>query len=108
MEYRVINDADELEIAPLLLIPFIENAFKHGVNPEQDCVIKILLKIEHGDLHLSVFNRKVETEKTIRETTGLGIENTRQRLKLIYPNKHTITIEETVNEFTVLLDINLA
>ncbi|OFX22819.1 MAG: hypothetical protein A2033_13965 [Bacteroidetes bacterium GWA2_31_9] len=108
IEYKVISEAYELEITPLLLIPFIENAFKHGVNPEQNSVIKILLKIENKELHLSVFNRKVETEKTIQETTGLGIENTRQRLNLIYAGKHFLAINDTENDYSVLLHINLA
>ena len=108
LEYSIKGEANECEIAPLLMIPFIENAFKHGVNPEQDSSIIINLEIKHNLLQLSVFNKKVETEKTIQEKTGLGIENTRQRLNLIYSGKHILGINETENEFSVLLDMNLA
>jgi len=105
--YHIKGEANESEIAPLLLIPFIENAFKHGVNSEQKSSIIVRLEIEFNQLHLSVSNKKVDTEKTIIETTGLGINNTRQRLNLIYPGKHLLTINETESDYIVSLNINL-
>jgi sensor histidine kinase YesM len=108
LKYMTIGEAHELEIAPLLLIPFVENAFKHGVNPELHSEIKVRLEIIKSELHLSVFNKKVELEKTIQETTGLGVENTRLRLNLIYPEKHLLIIEETDDDYSVSLYINLA
>ncbi len=108
LEYRIINSANDLQIAPFLLIPFIENAFKYGVNSEQNSYVRIELKTINSELNLIVFNKKVETEKTHQETFGLGIKNTKQRLALIYPDKHLLTIYETAADYLVSLHINLA
>jgi sensor histidine kinase YesM len=97
-----------LQIAPMLLIPFIENAFKHGVNSEQDSKIKINIKTNGSELHLLVANNKVKLQSGLKgKSGGLGIENTKHRLALVYPSKHLLTIKETGNDFTVSLHINL-
>jgi len=96
-----------VQIAPFLLIPFIENAFKYGVNSEQNSSIRIELRATDSELNLLVFNKKVETEKTLKTTFGLGIKNARQRLSLIYPGKHLLTINDTDKDYTVSLHINL-
>ena len=98
----------EQQITPFLLIPFIENAFKYEVNSEQDSYIKINLQIQNDELHLQVFNNKVKIEIGHEEKTGLGIENTRKRLTLLYPTKHKLTIANNKNDFNVSLVINLA
>jgi hypothetical protein len=108
LESLIESSNATMQIAPFLLIPFIENAFKYGVNSEQNSSILIELRINDAELNLLVFNKKVETEKTLQETFGLGINNTRQRLSLIYPDKHILTISETDNDYTVSLYINLA
>ena len=94
------------EIAPLLLITFIENAFKYGINPDEDSEIRIAIDVEKQDVHLQVFNKKV---KTINNTgsTGIGIINTKERLQLLYPSKHHITIQDTNTYFSVDLIITL-
>ncbi|MBI3234788.1 MAG: histidine kinase [Bacteroidetes bacterium] len=107
LEYTVKGEVFEFEMAPLLLIPFVENAFKYGVNPEQDSSILVFIGIDKGELHLLVYNKKVDIERTIQETTGLGIENTRLRLNLIYPGKHKLNIEETESSYSISLYINL-
>lgn len=96
-----------LQIAPMLLIPFIENAFKHGVNSEQKSHIKIETKINKTQLQLNVANNKVSVQKDISERSGLGIENTKHRLNLIYPSKHLLVINDSEKEFSVSLHINL-
>lgn len=108
LEYTINNDGSENQITPFLLIPSIENAFKYGVNSEQDSYIKINLQIQNDELHLQVFNNKVEIEIDHEEKTGLGIENTRKRLALLYPAKHKLTIANNENDFTISLQINLA
>lgn len=95
------------KIAPMLLIPFIENAFKHGVNSEQKSHIKIELTMHKSELRLSVINNKVSVQKDISERSGLGIENTKHRLDLIYPSKHLLVMNETEKEFAVTLHIDL-
>jgi len=95
------------QIAPMLLIPFIENAFKHGVNSEQQSNIKIIVTFKQTGLELTVLNKKVNTQRDIAERSGLGIENTKHRLNLIYPEKHLLIISDTEKEFLVSLHINL-
>lgn len=108
LEFRSLEeDIPCLQIAPMLLIPFIENAFKYGVNSEQKSHIKIEIKMERNDFQLSVMNRKVSVQRELSESSGLGIENTKHRLNLIYPSKHMLVIHDTEKEFSVSLYINL-
>ena len=107
-EYTIDGEFSGLQIAPMLLIPFVENAFKHGVNSEQDSNIRINIKANESELHFLVANNKVDIQSGIKEnSSGLGIENTKNRLVLIYPSKHLLTIKETENDFIVSLHINL-
>jgi sensor histidine kinase YesM len=92
----------------MLLIPFVENAFKHGVNSEQDSNIRISIKANESELHFLVANNKVNIQSLTRENSGgIGIKNTKHRLDLIYPSKHLLTIKETETDYTVSLHINL-
>ena len=107
-EYTVEGNFFELQIAPMLLIPFVENAFKHGVNSEQNSNIRITIKVNESELHFLVGNNKVNVQSGIKgNNSGIGIENTKHRLRLIYPSKHLLTIKETENDFNVSLHINL-
>lgn len=108
LEFNIEGESENLQIAPLLLIAVIENAFKYGVNSEEDSLIKINFTIIDTDLNLIVFNKKVNLEKQPLETTGLGIKNSRKRLALIYPDRHYLNIQETENNYSVTLHIKLA
>lgn len=107
LEYYILEDIPALQIAPMLLIPFIENAFKHGVNSEQKSHIKIEISMNKNEFQLSVVNNKVNVQQNISERSGLGIENTKHRLNLIYPSKHLLVINDTEKQFIVSLYINL-
>lgn len=107
LEYQCPENIPMLEIAPMLLIPFVENAFKHGVNSEQKSHIKIEITIKDAEFQLSVVNNKVNVQQNTTERSGLGIENTRNRLDLIYPAKHLLVINDTEKQFNVSLYINL-
>jgi len=107
LEYQTLENIPALQIAPMMLIPFIENAFKHGVNSEQKSHIKIAAAMNKTQFQLSVVNNKVNVQKDISERSGLGIKNTRHRLNLIYPSKHLLVINDTEKEFSVSLHINL-
>jgi two-component system, LytTR family, sensor kinase len=93
------------KIVPLLLITFVENALKHGVinNPRFPITIKIL--INNNELSLFVENQKQKGTKDI--SSGIGLENTKNRLKLTYPNKHVLAIMETEKTFTVSLKLTI-
>jgi Putative regulator of cell autolysis len=107
LEYYSPEDIPSLQIAPMLLIPFIENAFKHGVNSEQKSRIKIEISMIKTEFQLRVVNNKVKAQTDISEGSGLGIENAKHRLNLIYPSKHLLVIHDTEKEFSVSLHINL-
>lgn len=107
LEYDGLENLPYLQIAPMLLIPFIENAFKHGVNSERKSRIKIGISMNKTELRLSVVNNKVNVQQEIAERSGLGIENTKHRLDLIYPSRHLLVINDTDKEFSVSLHLNL-
>lgn len=107
LEYNRLENVPNLQIAPMLLIPFVENAFKHGVNSEQKSRIKIVMHLHKTEFQLTVVNSKVSVQRDISEGSGLGIENTRHRLDLIYPSKHLLVINDSQKEFSISLHINL-
>lgn len=107
LTYQITGDPGEKKIAPVILMPFIENAFKHGVNPDQDSYIKIRITIGESSLELVVENKKVTPDNDPHVKSGVGIENTKERLKLLYPDKHLLQINEDQNTHTVRLILQL-
>lgn len=107
LEYNSLENIPALRIAPMLLIPFIENVFKHGVNSEQKSRIRIDITMNKTEFQLRVVNSKVTVQQDVSERSGLGIENTKHRLNLIYPSKHLLVINDEEKEFIVSLYINL-
>lgn len=93
------------KIAPLILFTFIENAFKYGVNPDEKSEIVINITLNTNELDLLVFNRIVATNNI--ESSNIGIKNTKERLALFYPQKHSLHIAENKETFTVNLKILL-
>lgn len=105
-----INVHDEgLEIEPMLLIPFVENAFKHGVAMIEDPEIRIRLGVERDQLGLEVHNRFVEGHVEEKDkSSGIGLVNVRRRLQLLYPGKHQLDIHDSDGWFHVSLKIDLS
>ena len=99
-----------LHIAPMLLIPFVENAFKHGISFREPSQIKVTLDVKDNTLYFDVYNSKHIRNGTDpeKDKNGIGLENVRQRLKLLYPNRHELVIRDTTKEFFVHLTIKLA
>ncbi|MCE7040334.1 sensor histidine kinase [Dyadobacter sp. CY312] len=90
-------------IAPMLLIPFVENAFKHGVSLQNRSWITISLHCEADRLDFDIYNSlhpKRETD-TERFQGGIGLENVKQRLQLLYAGKHELTIRQSQTEYFV-------
>ncbi|EHQ26978.1 sensor histidine kinase [Mucilaginibacter paludis] len=109
IEIMIEEPPEELEILPMLVIPFIENAFKHGISLRLPSRISISLKTEAQTLYLHVSNT-IHTKKTNdleKEIGGIGLKNVRQRLKLIYPQQHKLVTGEMENIFFVNLQIQL-
>lgn len=93
-------------IAPLILITFAENAFKYGLSIEHECFLELKLRVENQQLTF-VCRNSVVPRTQIEQGTGTGIENTIRRLRLLYPNRHSIHINQNDTVFEVFLTINL-
>lgn len=110
---QIAVDIDEsidhtVEIAPLLLIPLVENAFKHGVKESTEKVpIKILLKQESGSLIFQVQNKIAEDKVISGRPNGLGLKNLQRRLNLLYPDTHQFDIQSEEDYFTATLKLLL-
>ena len=94
------------EVTPLLLIPFVENAFKHGVVNDLHYPIKIMLSIENNTLTFSVSNKINYGTKDY--SSGIGLKNIKRRLELVYPKQHQLTILNDDLTYQSILTINLA
>jgi len=96
-------------IPPMLLIPFIENAFKHGISLKHRSWIKISLFTDPNKLYFDVYNstHPKKDQDPEKDRSGIGLENVKQRLALLYPNKHELLIRETVEEYFVHLTLQL-
>jgi hypothetical protein len=96
-------------IEPMLLIPFVENAFKHGVEEVDDPMIDVVLDIDNVQniLALKVMNSTGRVQQREVAGSGIGLANVRRRLDLLYPGSHTIDIEAKDALYTVHLTINL-
>ena len=95
-----------IEIAPMLLIPFVENAFKHSnIESIQNTFIKIYINATQDTITFKVENTiaNVHTEKDT--VGGIGLENVKKRLAIVYPEKHTLTVLEGIDVFQVQLKI---
>jgi LytS/YehU family sensor histidine kinase len=98
-----------MQIAPMLLIPFIENAFKHGISLREESQIRVSLELNQSTLYFDVFNTKhIRPENDPeKNSNGIGLMNVKQRLQLVYPGKHELVIRETTHDYFVHLVINL-
>lgn len=96
------------KIAPLILIVFIENAFKHSQSGQSANIkIDIDVKQDKNKLHLSCINNYEATKPMESVAKGIGLENVKKRLKLLYPGKHELQIKQSKNQFTVNLSMEL-
>ncbi|RYY30296.1 MAG: sensor histidine kinase [Chitinophagaceae bacterium] len=98
-----------VEIAPMLLIPFVENAFKHGISFREPSQIKITLEIKENTLYFDVYNSKHPRPDNDpeKDKSGIGLNNVRQRLQALYPERHELIIRETGKDFFIHLTIKL-
>ncbi len=109
IETHIDEQLNNLQITPMLLIPFIENAFKHGVSLQQPSYIKITLQTKQSTLYFDVSNSiylKADNDPE-KLKSGIGLENVKQRLSLLYLGKHELIIRESAKEFFVHLTLQL-
>lgn len=97
----------EKTIEPMLLIPFVENAFKHGAFEAADATVNILLRADDKTLFFSVENSFDATETEKDENHGIGLANVKRRLELLYPGKYKLIIKHQDSLYIVNLQLQL-
>lgn len=113
---RIANDANvkinirgnvnTQQISPLLFISFIENAFKYGTDFKGNMEVKIVISVNENELHFECSNI-IGSKNSSQEDSGIGLSNTKKRLNLLYPQRHTLIIKEENNRFIVDLKLKL-
>ena len=106
---HVDGKVKEKMIAPMVILPFVENSFKHGLKGGADnAFVNILLTVSDHKLDLKIANSKGKSAgETDLRYQGIGIENVRKRLEMLYPGRHKLKITETEQTFTVDLQIEI-
>ena len=95
-------------IEPMLLIPFVENAFKHGTGYVDEPAIDIHLTVKEGLLAFQVTNKYDRDTDTYKDdNSGIGLSNVRSRLALLYPGRHSLIIHSDNNLFSIHLTLKL-
>lgn len=105
VELKITGEVGEQKIVPLLLIAFIENAFKHGVANDPNMPIVLLINLDGTHLHFYTENKK---HMNNRDTEGgIGLQNVKRRLDLLYPGKYKLDIKDTQDIYTCELSLVL-
>ena len=107
MQLEVSGDCSGKVISPLLMIPFVENSFKHGASKVLRAPwVKLFIQADDDVVHFSLTNGK-PAEPSPNHKRGIGLFNVRKRLQLLYPDTHLLLIESTAHTFTVNMQIPL-
>jgi two-component system, LytTR family, sensor kinase len=108
IEFKIAGEIEKYQIAPLLLIPFVENAFKHGIRMGNETFIKIQLSVQNSTLQFEVKNSISKNSNELEtQYGGVGLENVKKRLELLYPNQYQLVIEEEEKQYYVSLKLNI-
>lgn len=99
-------DDPQMAVPPMLLITFVENAFKYGASTTRPCTIELSLHVDHGKLHFATRNRIMRHSDTYRRDIPVGIENCRARLEGLFPGHHSLVTDESNGLFTLTLTID--
>ena len=97
------QQTEDVLVPPLLFVSFVENAFKHGISYQSDSFIDISLKVENGRLFFICRNSKHESNSD--SASGIGLENVRKRLNLLFADEYKLDIENEDTIFVVNLEI---
>lgn len=108
VRFTIKGEVQHVQIAPMLLINFVENAFKHGISLKKESFINIDLKVDDSRIFFKVVNTVHRQNKSASlQHAGFGMENTQKLLNLQYPNRHTLQMQEENDLFKVALLIQL-
>jgi Histidine kinase len=102
VHFEVLGNVDYKEISPLILMAFVENAFKHAVSNREESEISVRIVEENNTIKFSCQNTLFTQARKV-ERTGIGIQNTKKRLEYSYPDKHILTISEQNGIYDVQL-----
>ena len=103
-EISIDGDIDDVEVPPLIFLPFIENCFKHGAKSDKDIKVDISFVVKDNFLYFTVENT-FDGEQEFIQKHGIGIENVRRRLQLLFGNKHKFETRSSGNRFKVQLKL---
>jgi len=110
IKFEVQGEVAQQKIAPLMFIPFLENSFKHGLNHAiSEGFVHIILLIEDKDILFHIENSKPDSIPLTEHprSGGIGLVNVRRRLNILYPDHHTLSIENQPNIYIVDLKLEL-
>lgn len=105
--YTVHGDPNAVQLAPILFIPFIENAFKYGISMNTASTIEITFEIQATSVHCTIINtiNQLSRQAHNNDASGVGLKNVQRRLELLYPNKHDLRITDDGTTFDVRLQL---
>ena len=104
---EIFWDENPTMIAPLLVIPYLENAFKYGISTTEECFIEMSFRIENQQLSFVCKNSIIKTDDKLEVGTGTGLDNTKRRLDLYYPTAYQLSTSSSDNVFEVNLEVKL-
>jgi sensor histidine kinase YesM len=108
LEIKIIGDYQHKLIAPLLMIPFVENAFKHGASKMlENPWVKLKIVVEKNRLHFDISNNKLPQPVVSKNKSGIGLRNVEKRLGLLYADEYSLLIEPADNTFSVQMQVPL-
>lgn len=105
VELNVTGNPEMTQVAPLILLPFVENAFKHGIDNQGKGYIKIILELSSEKLVFSVKNSHFPDRQASDDHKGIGLENVKRRLEHHYPEKHSLSIDASEDEYAIVLEL---
>ena len=106
IRFDVQGETEGPRIHPMLLLPLVENAFKHGDLHSDGTAVVIELRVEAGALRFRVENTPSKGSRDV--TSGVGLRNVRRRLELLYPDTHALSVETTPERYAITLQARLA
>ena len=108
INFNIEGNTKSVNISPMLLIPFVENAIKHGIDPKTKSIIDISLKVAQKNLYFIVKNTIHQGAYGLTdEPSGFGLDNLKKRLSILYPNMYTLETKEEKGYFISLLILQL-
>ncbi len=105
ISFETQTDDDQAPIPPMILITFVENAFKYGTSSDIDCTVLIRIIVKNGQLLFETENTVMKEKK--EKTPAIGIENCRKRLELLYPGRFNLTTVQENRQYKIRLTIRL-